>query len=290
MRRRSSEYIISAPPVLWMSVFFLIPLLLIFAISFHPASPSGEILPGWTLQTWKAITNPDYPTIIFRTLWISAAATFACICLALPCSYAMARMAPRMRNIVGALIIIPFWTNFLIRVFAWRIMLHPDGYVKHFLMLCGLADQDTMLLYNSPAILLVSIYTFLPFAILPIYAAAEKFDFSLLEAAKDLGCTSIKAFFRVFVPGVRQGIFSAVLMVFIPALGSYVIPDLVGGPNSEMIGNKIAQRTFAERNLPQAAALSTVVTVSVLIALVLLVIWNRRQNKRVSEGKESFFG
>jgi len=289
MRRRCSEWLVSAPSILWLSVFFLVPLLLIVSISFHPSSPDGGIGAGWSLATWRSIDNPNYPAIVWRTVWVSAVTAAICVALALPCAYAMARMPKRWRGIMATLVILPFWTSFLIRVFAWRMLLHPDGGLKRMLVSCGLAEPDTMLLYNVWAILLVSVYAFLPFAILPIYAAAEKFDFSLIEAARDLGAKGTRAFFSVFVPGVRTGIISAVLMVFIPSLGSYVIPDLVGGPSSEMIGNKIAQRTFADRNLPHAGALSTLVTAGVLLLLVGVVLVNRYQARRTAAGKEGLF-
>ena len=138
-------------------------------------------------------------------------------------------MKAKWRAIVAGLIMLPFWTSFIVRVFAWRTLLNPDGFLQHLLVSLGLCTPETMLNYNSGAILVVSVYSFLPFAIMPIYTAAEKIDFSLLEAARDLGARSFFAFRKIFLPGVRRGVVSAALMVFIPAIGSYVIPDLVGG-------------------------------------------------------------
>jgi spermidine/putrescine transport system permease protein len=167
----------------------------------------------------------------------------------------------------------------VVRVFAWRLLLHPEGFLKHLLLSLGLAEPNTQLLYNSGAILLVSIYSFLPFAIMPIYAAAEKFDFSLLEAARDLGAKSFLAFRKIFLPGIRRGVVSATLMVFIPSVGSYVIPDLVGGKNSELVGNKIYQRTFPDRNLPHASALSAIMAFGVLVPLGLVAWAMKRQDR-----------
>jgi spermidine/putrescine transport system permease protein len=177
------------------------------------------------------------------------------------------------------LIIVPFWTNFLIRIFAWKVLLHPEGAIKKALAFSGLIGPQTSLLYNAGAVVLVTVYTFLPFTILPIYAAAEKFDFQLLEAARDLGAKRLQAFAKVFLPGIRRGLITAVLFVFIPALGSYVIPDIVGGPSGEMIGNKIAQRVFVDRNLPQASALSIVLILSVLAPLVTVLVLQRKRDK-----------
>jgi len=269
----------SAPSVLWLTVFFVVPTLLVVAISFHPAAPDGGIGKAWTLDTWRHISNPNYPAIVWRTLWISAATAASCVVLALPCAFAIARMQKKWRAIMAGLIMLPFWTSFVVRVFAWRLLLHPEGFLKHLLMTLHIAEPNTQLLYNSGAILLVSIYSFLPFAIMPIYAAAEKFDFSLLEAARDLGAKSFFAFRKVFIPGIRRGVVSATLMVFIPSVGSYVIPDLVGGKNSELIGNKIYQRTFPDRNLPHASALSAVMAIGVLVPLGFVALFLRRQDR-----------
>jgi spermidine/putrescine transport system permease protein len=188
----------------------------------------------------------------------------------------MARVSPRWRRLLLLLVVVPFWTSFLIRVFAWKVLLHPDGLLRQILMWLHLVGPNTSLLYRPEAVLLVMVYTYLPFAILPIYAAAEKFDFRLIEAARDLGAHQLRAFFSVFLPGIRRGLMTAILVVFIPTLGSYVIPDIVGGPNSEMIGNKIAQRTFVDRNLPHASGLSALLTLAVLAPMTAALFMRRR--------------
>lgn len=265
MKRRWTEWAVSMPSVAWLLLFFVAPTLMVFAIAFRPADLFGGVGPGWTLATWRSLGNPNYPAIVWRTVWLSAAATTACVALAVPMGYHMARVPRRWRQMLLLLTVIPFWTSFLVRVFAWKHLLHPDGLVQHALAAAGIVAPDATLLYRPSAVLVVTVYTYLPFAILPIYAAAEKFDFHLLEAARDLGATQLRAFWSVFLPGIRRAIATAALIVFIPCLGSYVIPDVVGGPNSEMIGNKIAQRTFVDRNLPHASALSAVLTLAVLI-------------------------
>lgn len=278
MRRRGLvEGGLSAPTVLWLTAFFAVPTLLIFALAFKPATLTGGLGSGWTLDNWLRLANPSYTAILWRTVWLSVLCTVVCISLGIPVAYWIARLPARIRNWMLILIILPFWTNFLIRVFAWRMLLHPDGFVKQALMRLGLADLNDQLLYNQWAILLVLVYTHLPFAILPLYAAAEKFDFHLLDAARDLGASRAGAFLKVFLPGIRVGILTAVLIVLIPALGSYAIPEIVGGPTSEMIGNKIAQRVFTERSLPDASALSAVLALAVFLPL-LLVAWARRRS------------
>lgn len=267
------------PSVVWLVVFFVIPTLTVFAFTFKPADLYGGIGRGWTLDTLRSLSNPNYPAIVSRTLRLSLLTTVWCLLFAVPCGYAMARCGVRWRRLLLVLVIVPFWTSFLVRVFAWKVLLHPAGPVKVLLTGLGLVAPDALLLYNEPAILLVMVYTYLPFALLPVYAAAEKFDFRLLEAARDLGARPLRAFWGVFIPGIRRGILTAVLVVFIPALGSYVIPDIVGGTTSEMIGNKIAQRTFSDRNLPHASGLSALLTLGVLAPMLLVLALQRRRGE-----------
>jgi spermidine/putrescine transport system permease protein len=281
---RLREWLVTLPSLLWLVLFFVIPCLLIFGVMFRPPTPDGGVGPGWTLSTIADLGDPNYPAIIWRTLWLSALATIISLALALPCGYYLARLPVERRHRVLLAIIIPFWTNFLIRVFAWKVLLHPEGAIKKFLVLLHMVDPGSQLMYRPEAVLMVMVYTSLPFAILPIYAAAEKFDFHLLEAARDLGATKLQAFVRVFVPGISQGLITASLLVFIPDLGSYVIPDIMGGPTAEMVGNKIAQRVFTDRNLPHAAALSALLMLTVLLPM-LGVLWNqRRQSARDRKG------
>ena len=181
-----------------------------------------------------------------------------------------------MREIFLVLVIVPFWTNFLIRIIAWKVLLHPDGFIKKILVTLSLADANSILLYRPETVLIVLVYSHLPFAILPIYAAAEKFDFSLIEAARDLGASRFQAFRKVFIPGISSGIVAAFIVVLIPSLGSYVIPELVGGASVEMIGSKIAQRSFVDRNLPHASALSALLMLTVFIPIFFAALWQRK--------------
>ena len=270
-----SEIFLTIPSMGWLFIFFLLPTLIIFAIAFKPASLDGAVGSGWTWRTLLSLKDPNYPEIILRTLVLSFLTTIISLAIAIPIAYYIARCTPRKRDFVLFLTIIPFWISFLIRIFAWKIVLHPDGFVKSVLEMLHLATPESQLLYNPWAVLLVMVYTEIPFAILPIYSSAEKFDFSLLEAAMDLGAGRLYAFFSVFVPGVKDGILSACLMVLIPSFGSYVIPDVVGGLGSEMIGNVIAQKTFTDRNLPAASALSAVL----IIAMIVPLLWFLRRKK-----------
>ena len=269
---RRGEWLVTLPSLGWLLVFFLVPTLIVFAFAFKPADPFGGVGPGWTTATLAGIADSQYAAIVWRTVWLSLLTTALCLLLATPAGYAIARAEPRARARLMLLVIVPFWTSFLIRIFAWKVLLHPEGTLKSTLAWLGLVSEQAPLLYTPGAVLLVMIYTFLPFAILPIYAAAEKFDFRLLEAARDLGAGPLRAFALVFLPGIRSGLLTAFLVVFIPGLGSYVIPDLVGGPGGEMLGNKIAQRVFVDRNLPQASALSALLILAVLLPMAAVLV------------------
>ena len=278
--RRWAEWGVTFPSFGWLMLFFVVPTLIVLGIAFHGASADGGYTSGFTMETWKAVVRTPYKEIVWRTIWISAVTTFLCIVLSLPCAYSIARMPTKWRAAVAGLIMLPFWTSFIVRVFAWRTLLHPEGFIQHILMALGLANADTMLNYNSGAILVVSVYSFLPFAIMPIYTAAEKFDFSLLEAARDLGARNFYAFRKIFIPGIKQGVMSAILMVFIPAVGSYVIPQMLGGTNCVLIGNKIFMRAIQNRNIPHASALATLMAVSVLVPIAFAMWWKSRQSAR----------
>ena len=287
-----SEYLVSAPSFVWLAVFFLIPALLVFAIAFRTADASGGIDDGWTLQTITNVLNSSYITVLWRTIWVSCVVTIICLLLGIPVGYWIAQQKPKYRYWFLLIVIIPLWTNFLIRIFAWRVLLHPEGFLRQGLIWLGIIPEDLFLLNNIGAVIIVTVYTCLPFAILPIYAAAEKFNFSLLEAARDLGATRFQAFRQIFIPGIKRGIFTAILVVLIPSLGSYAIPDLVGGVNGEMLGNKIAIKASAYRNLPEAAALAAFLSMIITIPVLGFLIKQKRLikaivNTRRAEGDSS---
>lgn len=268
MKKARAEILATLPSLAWLGLFVLVPTALVLAIAFRNTDPAGGIGAGWTLDQFRVFGEKSTLLLLWRTLWLGALTTAICIVLALPVAWFISRTSPVWRPRLLLLVIVPFWTNFLIRVFAWNQILHSEGPLAKFFRAIHLLGDNESLLFNSGAVLLVSVYTYLPFAILPLYAAAEKFDFTLLDAARDLGAGAFRAFWSVFLPGIRKGLTTALLIVFIPMLGSYVIPDLVGGTNGQMIGNKIAQRNFADRNLPAASALSAVLTLFVLAPML----------------------
>jgi spermidine/putrescine transport system permease protein len=268
MKKHRAELLATLPSFGWLALFVLLPTLLVFTFAFRTTDPAGGIGTEWTLDQFKVFGEKSILLLLWRTLWISTLTTAICIVLALPAAWHISRASARWRPRLLLLVIVPFWTNFLIRVFAWNQILHSEGGLARFFRAIHLLGENESLLFNSGAVLLVSVYTYLPFAILPLYAAAEKFDFSLLDAAHDLGAGAFRAFWSVFLPGIRKGITTAIVIVFIPMLGSYVVPDLVGGTDGQMIGNKIAQRNYSDRNLPSASAMASVLTLFVLAPML----------------------
>jgi len=267
---KKSEFLLTFPSFLFLTVFFLIPTLILIGCAFKEKGIYGGFGSGWSLDSIYSLFTSGNGIVLARTILLSAFATLFTLLLAIPVGYGIARSAPFWRRLLLVLIIVPSWSSFLIRVYAWKLLLHPEGLLKRFLEDFFFVPADTILLYNNFAVLLVMVYTYLPFAILPIYTASQKFNWQLFEAATDLGCTRYQAFFKVYLPGISKGISAAILLLFIPFMGAYVIPDLVGGTHAEMLGNKIAQKTLVERNFPDAAALSLLLAIATTLPLLLL--------------------
>lgn len=268
------EGLLTLPSLGWLIVFFLVPTVIVALIAFRPYdySVAMGIGSGWTLDSIRGVIDKDYPALVWRTVWVSVASAAICILLAIPMAYTMARASQRMRSTILILTIVPFWTSFIIRIFAWMQVLHTDGALKHLLVACHLMRPDQTLMYNMGAVLLVMVYTSLPFAILPLYAAAEKFDFSLMDAAQDLGASRFRSVLATFVPGIRSGILYATLMVLVPNLGCYVTSEVVGGTDCMLMGNRIKECAIDFRDLPHACALSLFLMLGVLMALLTIYI------------------
>ncbi|MDO4575146.1 MAG: ABC transporter permease [Planctomycetia bacterium] len=262
-----------------------VPTLVIFITAFCASSPTGGVGQGWSFRAIESLFQWMYVPIIIKTLLYSAIATLLCILIGLPVAYLMARCQGRLRNILVLAIVIPFWTNMLVHLSAWKMVLHPNGAFGKLLLYLGVIGPNDLLLYNPQAVILLFVYIFLPFAIIPLYATIEKFDFRLLESARDLGATSWQALSQVFLPGIWSGILSASILVFVPVLGCYVVPELVGDANSVLYSNKIAQRTFQDRNLPEAAALSSALLVGMMVVGLGYLYWERAK-RRQEEGHE----
>ena len=256
------------PMGLWFAFFFIAPIVIVFIYSFMKKGLYGGFEAELSLKAYAQMFNPKYAVLVLRTLKIAALSTGITIALALPCGYAMARS--RHQAILLFLIIIPFWTNSLIRIFAWMLIMNSNGVINRALLFLHITAEPVRFLYNQGAVILVSVYMYLPYAILPIFTAVDRFDFSLLEAARDLGAGKIKAAALVLIPGIKSGIVSALIFTFIPIFGAYAVSLLVGGIDSYMLGNVIVDQVQKVRNWPLASAFSMVITL-VSIAGILWV-------------------
>ncbi|GHU23209.1 spermidine/putrescine ABC transporter permease [Spirochaetia bacterium] len=262
---------------LWFTVFFLAPLLIIVVYSFLKKGLYGGVVWEFSLDAYRGLANRSLLFVTGRTLVISLIATAITILIALPCGYFMAKS--RNQNFLLLLVIIPFWTNFLIRVFAWMNILGNNGFLNDFLLRIGLIDEYIHFLYNQKTVVLVLVYMYLPYAILPLFSTIDKFDFSLLEAARDLGAGKAVAIFRILLPNIRSGIYTAVLFTFIPILGAYAVPLLVGGKDSYMLGNIIADQLTKSRNWPLASTIAMVLTAATTVGAVVMLALQHRDSQ-----------
>ena len=281
--KRNYGPLYSSPMAIWFTAFFLAPILIIVTYSFLKKGLHGGVVWQFSTEAYKSLLNPTLVLVTVRTIITSLIATVITIILALPCGYYMAKS--RNQNFLLLLIIVPFWTNFLIRVFAWMNILGNDGFLNVFLMRIGLIDDYIHFLYNQNVVILVLVYMYLPYAILPLFSTIDKFDFSLLEAARDLGAPKWLAIVKILFPNIKSGIFTAVLFTFIPIFGAYAVPLLVGGMNSYMLGNTIADQLTKSRNWPFASAISMVLTVITTVGVLVMMNMQAKDAKRIAEAK-----
>ena len=269
------------PMGLWFLIFFVAPLVIIFIYSFLKKGTYGGVEWIFSLKAYKQIFKPEYGLIVLRTLKITIISTLITILISIPSAYAMARS--KHQTFFLFLIIIPFWTNSLIRIFAWMSILNNDGILNQILMSLHLTQEYIPFLYNTNAVILVSVYMYIPYAILPIFTAVDRFDFSLLEAARDLGATKPVAMIKVLLPGIKSGVVSALIFTFIPIFGAYTVPLLVGGKDSYMLGNIIVDQVQKTRNWPLASTFSIIIT----IISVAGILWITKTNKKDAQLKKS---
>ena len=280
---RAWELFVVYLPYLWLVLFFLAPFLIVFKISFADpiiAQPPFTPLFDWarsgtsalyiTFDNFLFLFEDDlYWLSYVKSLKVAAISTLCCLFLGYPMAYAITRADTTTRNILLLLIILPFWTSFLLRVYAWMGMLSTHGLINKGLLWVGFIDAPIKLLYTDFAVYLGIVYTYLPFMILPLYAALQKLDLSMHEAASDLGATPFRVFIDITLPLSASGIIAGCLLVFIPAIGEYVIPALLGGPDSLMIGRQLFNEFFENRDWPVASAVATILLFILVIPIML---------------------
>jgi len=291
---RNRTLLLIAPAVLIIGVFMLIPMFIARSYSFLTANPYGGVLPPPTFDAYvqflfqrdfddSLVYSPSYIFIILRSVYLAIATTGICLALGLPVAWYIVCQTEERRRFLLFVITLPFWINTLIRTYCWILILRDEGVANDLLRYLGVIAQPLPLLYNDGSILLGLVYTFLPFMVLPIYSTLERIDPRLIEAAYDLYATRMAVFRRVVWPLAKPGALAGATLVFAPSLGSFLAPDLLGGGKKLLIGSLVQMQFTSSRNWPFGAALSTVVTVAVLLVLV----WRTRQtHRREQRGRE----
>lgn len=284
-RGASARRLVVAVPYLWLGLFFLVPFVIVLrmalsdaAMALPPYAPHfegfaklGAFLAQLDLENFRLLgDDPLYWQSYLYSLRIAALTTLAALAIGYPLAYAMASAPKRWQGILLLLVVLPFWTSFLIRVYAWIGILRPEGLLDMALSALGLGGEPLRLLNTEAAVLIGMVYSYLPFMVLPLFATLEKLDRSLLEAAADLGATPLTAFLSVTLPLSLPGILAGAALVFIPSVGEFVIPDLLGGPDTTMIGKLLWTEFFSNRDWPLASAVAIVLLVVLVLPLVLL--------------------
>ena len=260
------------PVTLIMILLIAVPLIYVAVMSFCSIDEYYNVTFKLTLDNYIRLVNTDYLKIYAQSLGIAVVTTILCILIGYPFSYWIARTKSKKKKILYMLVIIPFWTNSLIRIYGWRTFLGTSGWLNSVLMGLHIVKEPVDFLYQTGTTVLGMVYCLIPFMILPLYTAIEKLDSSLLEASSDLGAKPVSTFFEVILPLTSSGIFSGSLMVFIPCLGYFFVSDILGGGNSDMIGNLIERQFQSGNNWPLGAALSIIL---ILVTLILVKIYQR---------------
>lgn len=287
-------------PYAWLLVLFLVPFLIVFkislsqtAIAMPPYLPTFDLSGGisglwgsfkeFSFDNYLWLTDdPLYFNAYVSSVVIAAISTFFALLIGFPIAYGMARAPASVRPLLLMLVILPFWTSFLIRVYAWIGILKPEGLLNQFLIWTGLIDQPLIILNTHSAIFIGIVYSYLPFMVLPLYSALEKMDYSLIEAAQDLGCPPISAFWKITFPLAMPGIVAGCLLVFIPATGEFVIPDLLGGSQTLMIGKTLWNEFFSNRDWPVSSAVAVIL---LLMLVVPMMFFQQAQAKAQEQGR-----
>ncbi len=284
--RGSARWLVAGPPLLYLLIFFAIPVLIMVLASFRTPGEFGGLSPlvdaegrlDLTGESYvRFLTETVYAQVFLKSVWYALLTTLLCLAIAYPMAMLIARSPRKYRDLLLLLVILPFWSNFLIRIYAWMIILGPNAALARTVnaVLGRFGAEPVPLLFSSFAVLVCLVYVHLPFMVLPLYANLEKHDQSLLDAAQDLGANAWQRFWRVTFPLSLPGVFAGSALVFIPALGIFAIPDILGGPDDTLIGNLIKQQFLETRDWPFGSVLSIVLTLSAL-ALAALAAWVAR--------------
>lgn len=259
--RRCPALVMIGPVTLWLIAFVAVPLLYVVFMTFCSLDNNYNLVFSFTLDNYRRLFNPDYVQIYGQSLIIAFATTVLCILIGYPFAFLIARTFTKKKAMLYMLVIIPFWTNSLIRIYGWRTFLGTNGWLNNVLTGLGIVSEPVQFLFTRGAIILGMVYCLIPYMILPLYTAVEKLDQSMIEASSDLGAKGPRTFFKVILPLTASGIFSGSIMVFIPCLGYFFVADILGGGRTDMIGNLIERQFQSGNNWPLGAALSVILIV-----------------------------
>lgn len=266
-RARESRFgfLLGLPAILYLAVFFVIPLGIVVAYSFATRSRTGRTeLRDWNTRAYERLGDDIVRTVATRSLWIALITTVLCLLLAYPLAYFICTRSTALRNVLLVAVMIPFWSNFLVRTYAWRVLLDSDGLVSQATQAVGLGE--TRVLFTPTAVLIGLVYGYLPFMVLPVYASIERIDWSLVEAGRDLYASAWSAFRHVVWPLSRPGVIAGSILVFVPSFGAYVTPAILGGNKDGLLGSYIVSQFLSARNGPVGASLSVVVLSVMLVS------------------------
>ena len=271
-----------SPLVVWLSILVAVPLIFVIVMGFLSRGTYGNVEFKFTLENYMRIFNPLYLKMLLSSLWLSLITTVICLAAGYPFAYFIANAPKKIRGILLMLIIVPFWTNSLIRTYAWITLLRTSGIINSYLIQFGLINEPIQFLYTNGAVILGLAYTLFPFMVLPLYASIESLDKRYLEAASDLGARPWKTFWKITVPLTLSGIIAGCILVFIPTLGLFFIPDLMGGSKIMLISNFIKNQFLTARDWPFGSAASIVLIALTFILLgVYIKILNKNKNMEV---------
>ncbi|WRS27228.1 ABC transporter permease subunit [Oscillospiraceae bacterium MB08-C2-2] len=268
----TAPFAMLSPVATWLILLVAVPLLYILAISFFSTDEAHNIVMGFSFDNYTKLFNPTLLTIYGNSLVISFLTTLFCILIGYPFAYIMARTSPFQKTLMMVFLMLPFWTNSLVRLYGWRTILGTNGYLNSMLLSLGLIESPLQIMFTREAVVLGMVYVFLPYMVLPIHSVVDKLDKSLLEAAGDLGARPVRRFIHVTLPLTASGIFAGAIMVFIPSLGAFFVADLMGGAKSQLIGNVISRQFKEAFNWPFGAALSIIL---ILITLLLVRVYTK---------------
>ncbi|AJS60831.1 ABC transporter permease [Paenibacillus sp. IHBB 10380] len=272
-----------SPVVLWLGLFLIVPMLIVLVMSFMQRDTLGNVVYSFSLDGYITFWDSLYLGIYWDTIVLSVLTTLICLLVSYPLAYYIAGASPRIQNWGLILITVPFWINFLIRTYAWVLLLRTQGVVNSLLLNFGWIDEPLQMLYTKGAVLLGMVYNFIPFMVLPLYVAIEQIDKRQLEAASDLGASRWKAFWHITLPQSKSGIMTGSVLVFVSTAGMFVVTDILGGSKSSMISNIIQSQFLGARNWPFGSALSVIF---ILTSLVLIMLFNRAMQSRHERLKE----